>query len=154
MHLVIFFSLAIDTPLCNLPSAYLVRRFSIVWMTNKPDIKVQMSLKELRHDIFIYFFDGLSHSLSFAKLKTYGLLMKEKTKGVILKQKGTRMAEDGEDWNGLKMTILNSLASPFKMHERWRSSFKRHYKQNPIALKIAVPWPGTDLNTLLRNSTS
>ena len=29
---------------------------------------------------------------------------------MILKQKGTRMAEDGEDWNGLKMTILKSLA--------------------------------------------
>ena len=50
--------------------------------------------------------------------------MKEKTKGVILKQKGTRMAEDGEDWNGLEMTILKSLANFFKMHERWRSSFK------------------------------
>ena len=50
--------------------------------------------------------------------------MKEKTKGVILKQKGTRMAEDGEDWNGLEMTILKSLANFFKMHKRWRSSFK------------------------------
>ena len=50
--------------------------------------------------------------------------MKEKTKGVILNQKETRMAEDGEDWNGLEMTILKSLANFFKMHERWRSSFK------------------------------
>ena len=33
--------------------------------------------------------------------------MKEKTKEAILKQKGTRMAEDVEDWNGLEMTILN-----------------------------------------------
>ena len=29
---------------------------------------------------------------------------------MILEQKGTRMAEDGEDWNGLEMTILKSLA--------------------------------------------
>ena len=36
--------------------------------------------------------------------------MKKKTKGVILKQKGTRRAEDGEDWNGFEMTILKSLA--------------------------------------------
>ena len=50
--------------------------------------------------------------------------MKEKTKGVILNQKETRMAEDGEDWNGLEMTILKSLAIFFKMHERWRSPFK------------------------------
>ena len=54
-------------------------------------------LKELRHDILSHFFDGLSHSLSVKKPKTYGLLTKEKTKGVTLKQKGTRMAEDGED---------------------------------------------------------
>ena len=47
--------------------------------------------------------------------------MKEKTKGEILKQKGTRMVEDGEDWNGLEMTILKSLVDFFKMHERWRA---------------------------------
>ena len=41
--------------------------------------------------------------------------MKEKTKGVILKRKGTRMAEDGEDWDGLEMTILKSLANFFKV---------------------------------------
>ena len=34
------------------------------------------------------------------------------------------MAEDGQDWNGLEMTILKSLANFFKMHERWRGSFK------------------------------
>ena len=28
----------------------------------------------------------------------------------MLKQRGTSMAEDGEDWNGLEMTILKSLA--------------------------------------------
>ena len=68
-------------------------------------------LKELCHDILSHFFDGLSHGLSVGKPKTNDLLMKEKTKGVILKQKGTRMAEDGEDWNGLEMTILKSLAN-------------------------------------------
>ena len=50
--------------------------------------------------------------------------MKEKTKEVILKQRGMRMAEDGEDWKRLEMMILKSLAHFFKMHERWRSWFK------------------------------
>ena len=64
-----------------------------------------------------------SYGSSVAKPKNNGLLWKKKAKGVILEQKGTRMAEDGEDWNGLEMTILNSLATFFKRHERWRSSF-------------------------------
>ena len=42
---------------------------------------------------------------------------------MILEQKGTRMAEEGEEWNGLEMKILKSLANFFKMHEQWRSSF-------------------------------
>ena len=33
------------------------------------------------------------------------------------------MAEAGEDWNGLEMTILKSLANFFKIRERWRTSF-------------------------------
>ena len=56
-----------------------------------------MGLKGLRHDILSHFFDGLSHCLSVGKPKTDGLLVKEKTKGVILRPQGTRMAEDGED---------------------------------------------------------
>ena len=44
-----------------------------------------------------HFFDGLNYSLSVAKVKNNGLLRKKNTKGVILAQKGTRMAEDGED---------------------------------------------------------
>ena len=47
------------------------------------------------------------------------------------------MAEDGEDWRGLEMTILKSLAKFFKMHERWRSSFN-------TKVVISVP---TRLNT-------
>ena len=87
-------------------------------------------LKELRHDILGHFFDGESHGLSLRKPKTNDLLIKEKTKGVILKRKGTRMAEDGEDWNGLEMTIiLKNLANFFKMHEQWRSSFNRNISQ-------------------------
>ena len=58
---------------------------------------IRRGLKELRHDILGHFFDGVSHGLSVGKPKTNDLLMKKKTKGVILKQKGTRMAEDGED---------------------------------------------------------
>ena len=34
------------------------------------------------------------------------------------------MAEDEEDWYGLKMTILKSLANFFKLYEQRRSSFK------------------------------
>ena len=34
------------------------------------------------------------------------------------------MAENGEDWNGLEMKILKSLAIFFKIHEWWCSPFK------------------------------
>ena len=37
-------------------------------------------------------------------------MKKENTEIMILKQKRTSMVEDGEDWNGLEMTILKSLA--------------------------------------------
>ena len=57
----------------------------------------KLSLKELRHDIWSHFFDGLSCGASVGKPKTNGLLRKKNTRGFILKQKGTRMAEDGED---------------------------------------------------------
>ena len=49
--------------------------------------------------------------------KNNGLLRKKNPKA-ILKQKGTRMAEDGKHRNGLEMTILKSLANFFKIHER------------------------------------
>ena len=78
-------------------------------------------LKELRHDIWTQFFDILNCGSSVGKPKIIGFLRKKNTKVVILKQKGTRMAEDGEDWNWLEMTILRSLAICFKLHERWRS---------------------------------
>ena len=55
--------------------------------------------------------------------------MKKNTNGVIPEQKGKRMAEHDEDWNGLKMTILESLANFIKIHERWRSSFKLNDKE-------------------------
>ena len=58
---------------------------------------LEVIFKELRHDILGHFFDGVSHGSSVGKPKTNDLLMKEKTKGVILKQKGTRMADDEED---------------------------------------------------------
>ena len=54
-------------------------------------------LKELRHDILSYFFDGLNCGSSVGKPRHNGLLRKKNTKGVILKQKGTRMAEDIQD---------------------------------------------------------
>ena len=49
-----------------------------------------------------HFFDGLNYSLNVGKPKNNGLLSKKNTKGVILTQKGTGMAEDGEDLNGLE----------------------------------------------------
>ena len=47
-------------------------------------------------------------------LKNNGLLRKKNTKGVILEQERTRMAEDGKDWDGFEMTILKSLANFFQ----------------------------------------
>ena len=69
-----------------------------------------MPLKELRHDILSHSFDGLNNGNSVGN---YGLLRKKSTKGVILEQKGTRIDEDGEDWNGLEMMILKILANFF-----------------------------------------
>ena len=106
------------------------------------------NLKELRHDILSHFFEGLSHGLSVGKPKTNGLLIKEKTKGVILKKKGTRIAKDGEDWNGLEMTILKSLAIFFKMHERWRSSFKAGNVSISKQNKGSFAWPDHSQPTL------
>ena len=54
-------------------------------------------LKELHHNILSHFFDGLNCSSSVGKPKNNGLLWNKNTKGLILKQIGTRMAEDG-DW--------------------------------------------------------
>ena len=54
-------------------------------------------LRELRHEILSHFFDGLNYGESVAKPKKNGMLSKKNTKGVILEQKGTRMAEDYKD---------------------------------------------------------
>ena len=61
------------------------------------------------------------------KCATHVLLMfaKEEKKVVILEQKGTWMAEDGEDWSGMEMMIMKSLANFFKIHEWWCSSFNQ-----------------------------
>ena len=67
-------------------------------------------LKELRYDILSHFFDGLNCGSSVRKPRNNCLLRKENTKGLILKQKGTRIAEDGEDWKGLEITISKSFA--------------------------------------------
>ena len=53
--------------------------------------------KEPRHDVLSHFFDGLNYGSSVVKPKNNGLLRKKNTKGIILKQKGTRIPEDGED---------------------------------------------------------
>ena len=71
-------------------------------------------LEELRHDILSHFYDGLNDGQSIVKPKNDGLLRKKNIKGVILEQKETRMAEDGEDWNRLEMTILKSLSNFFQ----------------------------------------
>ena len=79
----------------------------------------------LRRNILSHFFDGLNYSLSAGKPKNNSLLRNKNTEGEIIKQKGTRMANDGEDVrNRLETTILKSLANFFQIHERCRSSFK------------------------------
>ena len=74
-------------------------------------------LLKLRHNILSHFFDSINYGSSVAKPKNNGLLRTKNTKGAILEQKGTRRAEDGEDWKRLEMTILKSLANLFKIHE-------------------------------------
>ena len=52
------------------------------------------------------------------------------------------MVEDGEDWNGLDVTILKSLAIFFKIHEWWRGSFNNrncvHFRWVAKRLKTCV----------------
>ena len=59
-------------------------------------LKICFPLKKQHRDILSHFFERLNCGLSVAKPKNNGLLSKEDTKGMILKQKGTRMAKDGE----------------------------------------------------------
>ena len=66
------------------------------------------------HDILSHFFDSLNYGQNAGKPNNNGLLRKKNIKGVILKHKGTRMAEDGEDWNGLEIMILKNLATFFQ----------------------------------------
>ena len=54
-------------------------------------------IKEQCHDILSHFINSLDYGQSVGKPKNNNLLRKKNTKGVILKQKGTMMAEDGED---------------------------------------------------------
>ena len=75
------------------------------------------TLQELRHDILSNFFVSLNCSSGVEKPENNGLLRKKNTEGLILKQIGTTMAEDGEDWNGLEMTILKSLAKFFSKYK-------------------------------------
>ena len=49
------------------------------------------------------------------------------------------MAEDGEDWNWLEITIFKSLANFFKIHERWRKSFKPNLSLCPITKDMDNP---------------
>ena len=66
--------------------------------------------------------DGLNYGSSVEKPKNNGLLRKKYTNGLIRKQKRTRMVVGGEDWNGLEITTLKSLANFFKVDKRCRSS--------------------------------
>ena len=91
----------------------------VVWQDKKilHSTTSRINFKELRHDILSHFFNGINCGYSAGKPKNNVLLRKKNLKGVILKRKGARMAEDGEDWIGLAMTILKSLANFFKIHE-------------------------------------
>ena len=44
-----------------------------------------------------HFFYGINYGKSVVIPKSNGLLKKKNTKGMILEQKGARIAEDGED---------------------------------------------------------
>ena len=55
------------------------------------------SLKGATSRFFGLFLRWLNYGLSVGKPKNNDLVRKKNTKGMILKQKGTRMAEDGED---------------------------------------------------------
>ena len=57
----------------------------------------------------------MDYGLSVVKPKNNGLLKEEKhQRGSNVEQKGTRLTYDGEDWKGLELTILISLANFFK----------------------------------------
>ena len=79
-------------------------------------MKVLLLLLRSRYNILSHFFDGLNYGLSVGKPKNNGLLRKKNTKGLIIGQKGTRMAEDGQCCNGLEMTILRTIFF-FKIHD-------------------------------------
>ena len=51
----------------------------------------------IRHDILSHFFDGLNCGSNVRKPVNNNLPNTKNTKGVILKQRGTRMAKNGED---------------------------------------------------------
>ena len=68
------------------------------FFTFKPKVKTVVGkLQELCQDILSHFVDNLNYGLSVAKPNNNCLLRKKNTKGLILEQKGTRMAEDDQD---------------------------------------------------------
>ena len=69
--------------------------------------------EQLRHNILSHFFYGLSHGYSVGKPKNNGLLRKKNTKGLILKQKGKRMAGDGEERNGWEIHDFEKFSQWF-----------------------------------------
>ena len=68
-----------------------------LWPIRPELIPVSIALKELRPDKLSHFFDGLNCGLSVGKPKNNGLLRKKNNRGLLLKQNGTRMVEDGGD---------------------------------------------------------
>ena len=98
------------------------------------NLVVSLLIKGATSRYFESFFDDLNYGESASKPENNDLLWKKNTKGVILEQKGTRMAENGEDCNGLEMTILKSLGIFFKIHERRPSSFKTWVISNNLKL--------------------
>ena len=98
-------SVKIDGPVRHRSKEAVVLQPSRALRANPTTHRNMALLNELRHDILSHFFDGPSYGLSVGKANNNGLPRKKNTKGLILKQKGTRMAENG---NGLEMTILKS----------------------------------------------
>ena len=64
---------------------------------------------------FEVFWPSTNLPLNWRKPENNALQIKvENTKEIIINRKGTRMVNDGEDWQGLQTTTLKSLAKLFK----------------------------------------
>ena len=59
-------------------------------------LNLSLEVKGAMSQYLSHFFDGPNYGLNVGKLKTNAFLRKKNTKGLIVKQKRTRMAADGD----------------------------------------------------------